>query len=95
MSCSLGFQAIFPKRWWNENHKGFMSAIIDADTHQILGAYVLGVGGDEIISGFLNLMYAGAGYEVIRDSEQVHPTVSELIPTMLENLQPVEEKVEN
>jgi len=75
--------------------KGFMSAIIDADTHQILGTCVLGVGGDEVISGFLNLMYAGAGYEVIRDSVQVHPTVSELIPTMLENLQPVEEKAEN
>jgi pyruvate/2-oxoglutarate dehydrogenase complex dihydrolipoamide dehydrogenase (E3) component len=65
---------------------GFMSAIIDAETNKILGATVLGVGGDEIISSILNLMYSGASYEVIRDSVQPHPTVSELIPTMLENL---------
>lgn len=69
--------------------RGFMSAIIDADTHLILGATVLGVGGDEIISGFLNAMYGSLKYEVIRDSIQIHPTVSELIPTMLENLEPV------
>lgn len=75
--------------------RGFMSAIIDADTHQILGAAVLGVGGDEIISGILNTMYAGSGYEVIRDSVQIHPTVSELIPTMLENLKAVEGKETN
>lgn len=74
---------------------GFMSAIIDAETHQILGAAVLGVGGDEIISGFLNAMYGNLKYEVIRDSVQVHPTVSELIPTMLENLEPVDDKEAN
>lgn len=75
--------------------KDFVSAIIDAETHQILGSAVLGVGGDEIISGFLNAMNAGAGYQVVRDSVQVHPTVSELIHTMLENLEPVEEKESN
>jgi len=65
---------------------GFMSVIIDGDTDKILGASVLGIGGDEIISGILNVMYADSPYTVIRDSVQVHPTVSELIPTMLENL---------
>lgn len=69
--------------------KGFMSAIIDAKTNKILGATVLGVGGDEIISSILNIMVADAPYTVIRDSVQPHPTVSELIPTMLENLSPV------
>lgn len=63
---------------------GFMSAVIDADTNKILGACVLGVGGDEIISSFINIMYADQPYTVIRDSVQPHPTVSELIPTMLE-----------
>lgn len=63
---------------------GFMSAVIDADTNKILGACVLGVGGDEIISSFINIMYANQPYTVIRDSVQPHPTVSELIPTMLE-----------
>ncbi len=65
---------------------GYMSVIVDADTKKILGATVLGVCGDEIISSFINLMYAGASFEVVRDSVLPHPTVSELIPTMLESL---------
>ena len=65
---------------------GYMSVVVDAQSEQILGATVLGVGGDEIISGFVNIMYAGSGYTTIRDSIQPHPTVSELIPTMLESL---------
>ncbi len=65
---------------------GFMSAVIDADTNKILGACVLGTGGDEIISSFINLMYADQPYTVFRDSVHPHPTVSELIPTMLEEL---------
>ncbi|MDF1570605.1 MAG: FAD-containing oxidoreductase [Bacteroidales bacterium] len=67
---------------------GFMQVIVDSDTDRILGAAVLGVGGDEVISSILNVMYADRPYTVIRDSVQVHPTVSELIPTMLESLQP-------
>jgi pyruvate/2-oxoglutarate dehydrogenase complex dihydrolipoamide dehydrogenase (E3) component len=66
--------------------KGFMEAIIDAKTNQFLGACILGVGGDEIISGITNLMYAKQPYTVFRDAVHIHPTVSELIPTMLENL---------
>ena len=66
--------------------KGFMEAVIDAETNQFLGACVLGVGGDEIISGITNLMYAEQPYTVLRDAVHLHPTVSELIPTMLENL---------
>lgn len=66
---------------------GFMRVIVDADSNKILGATVLGMGGDEIISGILNVMYADAPYSVIRDSVQVHPTVSELIPTLLEDLE--------
>jgi len=65
---------------------GYMSVVIDAQTEKILGATVLGVGGDEIISSFVNIMYADASYKVIRDSIQPHPTVSELIPTMLESV---------
>jgi len=65
---------------------GFMNVIVDSDTDKIMGASILGVGGDEIISGILNVMYADSPYTVIRDSVQVHPTVSELIPTMLESL---------
>lgn len=69
---------------------GYMSVLIDAEHKNIVGATVLGVGGDEIISGIINMMYAGASYEVVRDSIQPHPTVAELIPTMLESLQKLE-----
>ncbi|NRT15845.1 pyruvate/2-oxoglutarate dehydrogenase complex dihydrolipoamide dehydrogenase (E3) component [Flavobacterium sp. 28A] len=69
--------------------KGFMEAIIDAKTNQFLGASILGVGGDEIISSITNLMYAKQPYTVFRDAVHIHPTVTELIPTMLENLKPI------
>jgi len=65
---------------------GYMSVVVDAESEKILGATVLGVGGDEIISSFVNIMYADIGFKTIRDSVQPHPTVSELIPTMLESL---------
>ncbi len=65
---------------------GSMSVIVDSRTKKILGASILGVGGDEIISGILNIMYAGVPFTVIRDSVISHPTVSELIPSMLEAL---------
>lgn len=68
-----------------ETH-GFMQVVIDANSKKILGASILGVGGDEIISSIINMMYANNNYEIIRDSVQPHPTVSELIPTMLESL---------
>lgn len=68
---------------------GFMEAVIDAKTNLFLGACVLGVGGDEIINGITNLMYAKKPYTVLRDSVHIHPTVSELIPTMLEDLKPI------
>ena len=68
---------------------GFMEAVIDAKTNLFLGACVLGVGGDEIINGITNLMYAKQPYTVFRDALHIHPTVSELIPTMLETLKPI------
>lgn len=70
---------------------GFMRVIVDAKTKQIMGASILGVGGDEVISGILNIMTAKQPYTVIRDSVQIHPTVSELLPTLLEGLKPLED----
>lgn len=69
--------------------QGFMSVVIDAETDKILGAAVLGIGGDEIISSILNIMYADQPYTAIRDSVPPHPTVSELIPTMLEGIKTI------
>ena len=68
---------------------GFMEAVIDAKTNLFLGACVLGVGGDEIIYGITNLMYGKQPYTVFRDAVHIHPTVTELIPTMLETLKPI------
>jgi hypothetical protein len=62
---------------------------VDAQTHKILGAAILGTGGDEAIHSILDVMYAGAPYTVIQRAVHIHPTVSELIPTMLGELQPL------
>jgi pyruvate/2-oxoglutarate dehydrogenase complex dihydrolipoamide dehydrogenase (E3) component len=69
--------------------QGFMKVLIDAETRQILGASILGVGGDEVIHSILDIMYAKAPYTVIQRAVHIHPTVSELIPTMLGDLQPL------
>src|SRR5207249_1092566 len=69
--------------------QGFMKIVVDADTREILGAAILGVGGDEAIHSILDVMYAKAPYTVIQRAVHIHPTVSELIPTMLGELQPL------
>lgn len=69
--------------------KGFMKIIVDADTDQILGASILGTGGDEVIHSILGMMYARAPYSVLRQAMFIHPTVSELVPTMLGELRAV------
>ncbi|KTD23557.1 oxydoreductase [Legionella lansingensis] len=66
---------------------GFIKILVDADSQKILGATVLGVGGDEIIHSILDAMYADKPYSLIKDAVHIHPTVSELIPTTLEQLQ--------
>jgi pyruvate/2-oxoglutarate dehydrogenase complex dihydrolipoamide dehydrogenase (E3) component len=63
--------------------QGFMKIVVDAETRQILGAAILGVGGDEVIHSILDVMYAKAPYTVIQRAMHIHPTVSELVPTML------------
>ena len=60
-----------------------------AETCEILGAGILGVGGDEAIPSVLDVMYAQAPYTVMQRAVHIHPTVSELIPTMLGELQPL------
>ncbi|MCH7777344.1 MAG: pyruvate/2-oxoglutarate dehydrogenase complex dihydrolipoamide dehydrogenase, partial [Gemmatimonadetes bacterium] len=69
---------------------GFMKILIDAETKKILGAAILGIGGDEIVHSILDLMYADAPYTVIQRAVHIHPTVTELIPTMLGELEPLE-----
>ncbi len=69
---------------------GFMKIIVDAESEEILGAAILGVEGDEAIHSILDIMYAKAPYTVIKRAMHIHPTVSELIPTVLGELKPLE-----
>ena len=70
--------------------QGFMKILVDAETKEILGASLLGIECDEIIHSILDVMYAKAPYTVIQRAMHIHPTVSELIPTMLGELKPLE-----
>jgi pyruvate/2-oxoglutarate dehydrogenase complex dihydrolipoamide dehydrogenase (E3) component len=69
--------------------QGFMKILVDAETKEILGAAILGTGGDEVIHSILDVMYAKAPYTTIQRAMHIHPTVSELVPTMLGELQPL------
>jgi pyruvate/2-oxoglutarate dehydrogenase complex dihydrolipoamide dehydrogenase (E3) component len=70
--------------------QGFMKILVDAETKEILGASLLGVECDEVIHSILDVMYAKAPYTVIQRAMHIHPTVTELIPTMLGELKPLE-----
>ncbi len=69
--------------------QGFMKVVVDAGTHEILGAAILGVGGDEAIHAILDVMSAKAPYTTLSRTMHIHPTVSELIPTMLQEMSPL------
>lgn len=68
--------------------QGFIKVVVDAETKQILGAAILGTGGDEVIHILLDLMYAKAPYTTLQRAMHIHPTVAEYLPTILSNLQP-------
>jgi pyruvate/2-oxoglutarate dehydrogenase complex dihydrolipoamide dehydrogenase (E3) component len=70
--------------------QGFMKVVVDADTDEILGAAVFGVGGDEAIHCILDVMSAKAPYTTLARTMHIHPTVSELIPTVLQEMSPLD-----
>ena len=70
--------------------QGFMKVLVDAETERILGASILGIGGDEVVHSLLDVMYADAPYTVIQRAVHIHPTVTELLPTLLGQLEPLE-----
>jgi pyruvate/2-oxoglutarate dehydrogenase complex dihydrolipoamide dehydrogenase (E3) component len=70
--------------------QGFMKILVDADSREILGASVLGTGGDEAIHAVLDLMYAKAPIETLQRAVHIHPTVSELLPTIAIELKPLD-----
>ncbi|MGV0776130.1 FAD-containing oxidoreductase [Mycolicibacterium elephantis] len=69
--------------------QGFMKVVVDAETEKILGAAILGVGGDEVIHAILDIMTADEPYTAISRTMHIHPTVSELVPTMLQEMTPL------
>lgn len=70
--------------------QGFMKVVVDAETEEILGAAILGVGGDEVVHSILDVMTAKLPYTAISRTMHIHPTVSELVPTMLQELKPLD-----
>lgn len=68
--------------------QGFIKISVDAETKQILGAAILGTGGDEVVQVLLDLMYAKAPYTVVQRAMHIHPTVAEFLPTVLSKLEP-------
>lgn len=69
--------------------QGFMKVLVDADSERILGAAILGIRGDEVVHSLIQLMYADAPYAVMQRAVPIHPTVSELLPTLLADLKPL------
>jgi len=70
--------------------QGFMKVLVDAETKEIMGASLLGIECDEVIHSILDVMYAKAPYTLIQRAMHIHPTVSELVPTLLGDLKPLE-----
>jgi pyruvate/2-oxoglutarate dehydrogenase complex dihydrolipoamide dehydrogenase (E3) component len=68
--------------------QGFMKVLVDADSKEILGAAVLGLNGDEIVHSLLDVMYTRKPYTTISRAVHIHPTVTELVPTLLQALKP-------
>jgi pyruvate/2-oxoglutarate dehydrogenase complex dihydrolipoamide dehydrogenase (E3) component len=68
---------------------GFLKVLVDAESRRILGAAFLGVEADEVVHVVLDVMYAGAPYTVISSAMHIHPTVAELLPTLLQSLRPL------
>jgi hypothetical protein len=70
--------------------QGFMKVIVEAATKKVLGAAILGIGGDEVVQAFLGVMTAGAPYTSISRTMHIHPTVAEYLPVVLNELKPLE-----
>ena len=66
--------------------QGLMKIVVDAESKEILGAAILGVGGDEVVHAVLDVMYARAPYTVLQRAMHIHPTVAEYLPTILGEL---------
>lgn len=87
--ATLSMQKVARAREKSET-QGMMKIIVDAETNRILGAAILGIEGDEVIHTILAYMAADKPYTLLRQTMHIHPTVSELVPTLLGGLKPLE-----
>ena len=69
--------------------QGFMKVLVDAESRRLLGAAILGMNGDEVVHALLDMMAAGQPVDTIARTMHIHPTVSELVPTLLQQLKPM------
>jgi pyruvate/2-oxoglutarate dehydrogenase complex dihydrolipoamide dehydrogenase (E3) component len=69
--------------------QGFMKVLVDAETQRLLGAAILGMNGDEVVHALLDVMASGQPCTTISRTVHIHPTVSELVPTLLQQLEPM------
>jgi len=69
--------------------QGFMKVVVDAERRRLLGAAILGYNGDEVIHALLDMMTTGSPVDAIARTMHIHPTVSELVPTLLKQLKPM------
>lgn len=88
LSAKLAMTSVGRARERGET-KGFMKVVVEAGSERVLGAALLGIGGDELVHAFLEVMAAGARYTTISRAVHIHPTVAEYLPTLLANLEPM------
>jgi pyruvate/2-oxoglutarate dehydrogenase complex dihydrolipoamide dehydrogenase (E3) component len=89
LKATLPMSAVGRARVWSET-QGFMKLLVGAESKRILGATILGVGGDEVVQILMDLMYADAPYTVVAEAMHIHPTVAEYLPTLVGNLEPLD-----
>ena len=89
LTAKMPMQRVGRAREMSET-QGFMKVVVDAESSHLLGAAILGVGGDEVVHSLLDVMTAGQPYTSIARTMHIHPTVSELVPTLLQQLRPME-----
>ena len=89
LKATLPMTSVGRARLWGET-QGFMQLLVGAESKRILGASILGSSGDEVVQTLLDLIYADAPYTVVGQAMHIHPTVSEYLPTLVGNLEPLE-----
>jgi pyruvate/2-oxoglutarate dehydrogenase complex dihydrolipoamide dehydrogenase (E3) component len=89
LKARLEMSSVGRAREWSET-QGFMTVLVGAESKRILGAAILGMGGDEVVHALLDVMYADAPYTVVEEAMHIHPTVAEYLPVLMGRLEPLE-----